>query len=629
MLNPQDRIVLGQSIAPDPGFAIDHALVTTFTLDLPTLLHLLVALTFLESEENSDESPLVRIALLDSIRRHVNNLTVVAETGFIAGPRKSHPLFPLLESAIHTVKLAGGTFHPKGYLVRYLPKNDDGIGQEGGEVRYRLVVSSRNLSPSNAWDAAVVLDGRLAGEVQAQARGLSDFVSGTVDLMREAPTGLAEGRAQKLARMAAEADRIEFDLPEGVRDMRIRPIGFGDLFIPAPLRATEPRLVISPFLGGGFIDRFSGPGSILISRREELDALADDPTESYESVHVLSDVLLDDEDVTNPDDRADEDIQRSRWIRRGLHAKLYLDDDGHTARILIGSANATTQAFSSNRELLLELTVSKYRDGVARMLSEDRLGKYLDDYVRGDPELENEAEMEAERSAELTIDELAGAILELHVRGQYGEADEGLELSLTAASPVELPDGVEISCAPVTLRDDRYVGLDRANSLLAFWERVPTESVTSLVAFRISATVDDARSTASCVIKVSVVPGIPKQRDSILVRRLIASRSQLLQYLAFLLSGVGDEPVGLDSLEAALAAEPGGVESALPPTLEFPLIEKLIQAVDRDPEAVEAVARIASEVEGDKNGAELLPEGFDRVWKPILEAWRRRGGVTG
>ena len=96
MLSPEDRILIGNSIRPDPGFRLDHVLITTFTMDLAALLAVPVALTFHEWEEDGSQSPLIPIAMLDAVRRHASNMTVVAETGRIGVPASEQKLFPLL-----------------------------------------------------------------------------------------------------------------------------------------------------------------------------------------------------------------------------------------------------------------------------------------------------------------------------------------------------------------------------------------------------------------------------------------------------------------------------------------------------------------------------------------------------
>ena len=53
MLAPEDRTLISASIRPDPGFQLDHAFITTFTMELAAMLAVPVALSFQEWEEES------------------------------------------------------------------------------------------------------------------------------------------------------------------------------------------------------------------------------------------------------------------------------------------------------------------------------------------------------------------------------------------------------------------------------------------------------------------------------------------------------------------------------------------------------------------------------------------------
>ena len=52
----------------------------------------------------------------------------------------------------------GGVFHPKFWLLRYLPQDS------GGPARYRLLVLSRNLTYDRSWDTMLRLDASLDAE---------------------------------------------------------------------------------------------------------------------------------------------------------------------------------------------------------------------------------------------------------------------------------------------------------------------------------------------------------------------------------------------------------------------------------------------------------------------------------
>ena len=606
--------MISASIRPDPGFRLDHAFITTFTMELAAMLAVPVALSFQEWEEETagNERGLAPVAILDAVRRHASNLTVVAESGRIAVPRKPQSLLPLLEGAIHTVTKPGGTFHPKVWVLRYVPADE---GTE--EIRYRVICSSRNLTFSRAWDAAVVLDGKVSeGEDTGRGKELSGFIEGVIGLIDAGPTKLDRNRAEKLRLIAGECRQIRFDLPDGVDDFSMHSIGLGQSFDFQPAAAGNRRLTISPFLGNSVVEELAGPESTLVSRQEELDALSIDPTETHQAVYVLS-------DLTDAESEGEEPVGDDL---AGLHAKVFVEDRGRRSRIVLGSANASSKAFDSNVEFVVALDCRMKRSGVNAILGDSKSGllRVLNPYVRNEP-LEVDPELrEAERAVEQAVRRLASAGFELGIVSTPGDISGIHDLILSVSGPnLDLDDKVEIECRPVTLDRDRLARLSGSGGDLATWPRVPTPRVTSLIAFEISAGVGKTRSSDSFVAKVRLANPLPEGRDGSITRLLISSRERLLSYLAFLLADPNREPGDIELIEALSPSEvgpPGPDPASGTAAATFPLMERLVQAVDRDPASLDHVAGIIKELEKTEEGRDLLPEGFEAIWKPVYEA---------
>jgi len=652
MLDANNRVLLTEAIAPRPGYRLDHALLTTFTLDLVTLMEIPVALTFQEWKASDQESPLSRIAILDAIRRNISQLTVVSQAGFITGPPKGHPLLPLLEPAVHPVVMPeSSTFHPKVTLLRYVAESqavEDGLD----EVTYRLVCSSRNLSRSRAWDTIVVLDGSLTAKRQADSRGLHEFVAGVNELAAVGPTGMSPERRSSLELIAEEAPNIEFERPEEVKpgkgNMAMVPIGFGKgPRRPKPIRDDQKRLLVSPFLGGvddqaedSLLKDFASEQSILVSRQNELDRVSPDLLERFGEILVLSDLTQEAEEDARGDETPDDPAgPRVTDESRGLHAKLIVEDDGHNTQILIGSPNLSERAFSQNLEFALRLTVSKYKHGVDQILGTDGktgLRKYLQPYVRAEtPDEREEALRKTERSLRTVAGDVIRAGLSLHIEAPHGEESDVRDIWLAAdGGAIEIPDGFELAGRPVSVDKDRLATVSPDERRIAEWNDVPVPSITSLIAFEVTTTFEGKPISFNFVSKTTLADPLPEARDRQIVRRLIGSSNQLLAYLAFLLSDSNDPTASIDLLEqvsetpdastVTVSAVNGGLGH------DLPLIEKLVQAVDRDPEAIDSIASIVNELERDEKGRAILEEaGFGTTWRPILEARRERGKVVG
>ncbi len=643
MLDPNDRILLTDAVAPEPGYQLDHALFTSFTLDLTTLMEIPVALTFQEWKVRGPESKLSRIAVLDAIQRYVGRLTVVSQAGSITGPAKGHPLLPLLEPAIVPVVMPDhSTFHPKLTLLRYLA-DDDALDEGADEVTYKMVCSSRNLSRSRAWDTIVVLDGTLTKRRQADSKGLDRFVKGVTEMAEDCPTGIDPERVGKLELFASELPRVHFRRPPEIKDgdghMKMVPIGFGGRFRPEPVRGDQKRLLITPFLGGlsddlrgdRILEQFASGLTTLVSRQSELDRVPAELLERFGEVLVLSDAAEEAEDDSEGDETGS--MAAGHSDLRGLHAKLIVEDDGHSSQILIGSPNLSDRAFSQNREFALQLTVSKHLTGVDKILGSDPksgLRRFLQEYRRAEVPDDSEAEV---RAAERRIDEFADQLLRanlmLRIEAPSGEESDHRDIWLEAGDSVSgLPDDVTAEARPVSLASERMVPIDIASHRAAAWPEVPVQSITSLIAVRLTTEAGNRPVSRTFITKVRLGDPLPENRDRLIVRRLIDSSNHLLSYLAFLLAGSNDPSAAISLLDRlSESSEPGQATngSSGMASVGLPLMERLVQAVDRDPEAIESISSIVSQLGEDEEGRKILAEsGFENVWQPVLQAHRMR-----
>ncbi|MCX7100921.1 MAG: hypothetical protein NTX38_05380 [Methylobacter sp.] len=190
MLSPKDdRVDYGDKLRPPQGFELNCALATSFTLDLETLMCLPIALCFDNTLEGKLEGE--KLALLEAIGQLSGRLKVFFQQGNIKVPLQFNRLFTLLEDCLVPIVPAteSSSFHPKIWLLRFTGPNN--------EVRYRLLVLSRNLTFDRSWDVAVTLEGVLRESPQTESNGLlqllrelkpraADF-SGFKDFEKELP----------------------------------------------------------------------------------------------------------------------------------------------------------------------------------------------------------------------------------------------------------------------------------------------------------------------------------------------------------------------------------------------------------------------------------------------------------
>ena len=206
-------------------------------------------------------------------------------------------------------------------------------------VRYRLVNQSRNLTFDSSWDVSLVLDGELnENRVNAYSinHPLADFVEGLPSL---APGPVSSFQQESTSLLSDELRRVQWDPPEGLELSRFLPFGLRRANPAYPDLERRRLLVISPFLDGEFLRSITRRRrrSVLVSRREALLTAPPDAVRSFEKVYAFRSGL-----EPEPDD-----TEESLPLLAGLHAKVFVIDDGWKARVAVGSANSTSAALGN------------------------------------------------------------------------------------------------------------------------------------------------------------------------------------------------------------------------------------------------------------------------------------------
>ncbi len=375
MLNSYDRLLLAQAIVPPMGYEIDEALGTTYSLDLLALVALSLAASGVDAEMLEKPEPGDALVLLEAVRRNIRRFTICCQAGAIHVPREFKEIFLWLEPSVIEVSSPhdNGVFHPKIWLLRFVA--------DSGAVRYRFLCLTRNLTFDRSWDTVLCIEGDLVDRTNAYSknRPLADFVSalGKGELRPKNSGGLNKDR---IDRIADELLKVSFEVPDGFSEFKFWPIGinkhqyriddlfkkqvgpsktpFGDFNQSAKLPGRE-LLVVSPFITNGFVQALiaDGVNSHLVSRVDTLNSLCQSTLESLASPEKEQFWQL-------ADDEADAATPLS-----GLHAKLFLADDGWNTHLWTGSANATDAAFGRNIEFLVQLKGQKSRHGISCLMA--------------------------------------------------------------------------------------------------------------------------------------------------------------------------------------------------------------------------------------------------------------------
>ena len=153
---------------------------------------------------------------MEALRGMSERLDIFCQAGAIHAGKWPSDLVALLESGIHAVRPPepGHIFHPKIWVLRFLDGSQ--------EPSYRLLVLSRNLTASRSWDTILWLDGRAVRWPNATSAPLAQFVR---ELPGLAVTPVPPVRHSILTELADQLRRVEWELPNGVREARFHPIG--------------------------------------------------------------------------------------------------------------------------------------------------------------------------------------------------------------------------------------------------------------------------------------------------------------------------------------------------------------------------------------------------------------------
>jgi hypothetical protein len=620
MLEPDDRHELLAALQPPAGFSLDRAVGTTFSLDLQALLTAPIAFALLEVEKEDDG--LGATVILEAIRRNASRIDVFCQAGQIAIPEQNRPLLAYVEEVVHEVKpeAEGRVFHPKLWVIRFQSAS--------GERSYRVLCLSRNMTFVGTWDTLLRLDGspaRRSRSLTARNRPLARFVAALPQLgVRD----VDKARADAIRELADELLAVEFELPIGFYGLRFWPLGIRGLpsWPFAQKGWTHSRLlVVSPFLSPGLLSRLHAPGGrdSLVSRGETLDALKESDLAQFEETFVLSQAASGaDEAVAEQASPEDEELaERPEFPLKGLHAKLFVSDFHHRAKLWTGSANATNAAFGGNVEFLIELQGPRHSCGVDAVLQGQSGGvKLLDLLERYEPSGAPPTETEQQR-LEHRLDEARREIAVLGFEA-LAMADKGAEESyelLFRSRAKESPSalrGIGARVWPIALGDASAKPLAPAFSRGVRFSPVSFGGLTAFFAVELEVHSRDARASLRFVVN-AVLTGAPANRYDRLLTAILRDKSDVLRYLALLLA---DEQVAL--VVGSLIGSDGQLGDAWTRS-DLPVLESMVRALARDPERLDHIARLIESLSASDEGRALIPDGLATVWEPIWETRRR------
>ena len=289
----------------------------------------------------------------------------------------------LVHNAVHPVSPTSGVLHAKVYAMKFEPL-------ESGSPRYRVVVTSANLTAADELNITSVFDSeeregsKTGTEFGSTVSGFfekhfPDIVKGCKkECKPDTVKGCKEGC--KISRLLCELKEVDFGVDGKVEflDVSGGKVEFLDVShdtlerIKNDAKDASDVICFSPFLSGGTVSQLMSQlkpqnGTLsLISRPDQMDLCKKDL--NGVAAYTLGDPNADGEEGVK--------------LPNALHAKLYRiykPKDGETMTVInyLGSANATSAAFGQNIEALVRFEFEA-EVGAVEVLKEPPYVRYDD-----------------------------------------------------------------------------------------------------------------------------------------------------------------------------------------------------------------------------------------------------------
>jgi len=577
-------------------------------LELETLLSVPLAFSLYECK-NQKEILNNSIFALDAIRRNASKLVIFCQHGQIKVSSTDSLLYSYLEDMIVEVNpSSGGVFHPKIWLLKF--KNQE------GNVFYKYICLSRNITFDRSWDTILVLDGKPVEYEVPENDNLIKFVN---FLPKIAVNKIEKNRLDIIKKISIELGNIKFNPPENFDNQfsfHFLGIDNSDSF---PISDEYRRLlIVSPFLSESFLNRFGNvKQKYLISMQNSLDKISDDTLKKYNKIWVLDELA---------EDKSEDDISRLS----GLHAKLYIGENEKSVTLWNGSSNATHAGFSSqNVEALVELRGERRKVGINKFLdenSESSAINFLKEYGKTTLNEEEKKKENLEKELEKKLEEYKTNLLKMGLRMKIKpEAEELYKITIypNITNSKYSSKGIKGICYPITLQKQT-----NKKDILPLWKdkiifhKVPLLSLTSLMAFELNIKDRGISQKMEFVLNLPV-KGMPERRNDKIIRAILRDSNGFIQYLRILL--IENQNIFLFNHNIIIHGK-GDYEN-WQNRIPMPLAEELIKALSRNPDKIKNINDLIKELSKNKDIKEdIIPEEFKEMWKNIWRTYKNQYG---
>lgn len=596
----KNRLDYGRQLAPPEGYQLDHAITTTYSLDLEAILLIPVALFF--SEEMDIDPIEIRDDTLEALIDAAKKITIYHQKGKIKVPDHYSQLMAYWEKGLCPVHLEAHnrSFHPKTWIIRY-------IQEDGNGVKYRIINTSRNLTFSRDWDLAVTTEGDVDSTNAGLNDELIDFIS-YLHKFKKIPTSFFE-----------ELPKVAFETLEGFKEILFHPIGIenktGQVY-QNPLVTDELtkdfRLIMSPFLDAKTITQLTKNchKTVLFSSQDELNRVHPDVLELVDQVYMFSPFI----ESAEKDGLFSEEGGESLY--QSLHAKYYIVQRDGRRSWFVGSANATSPAHERNVEFLIEFKGGNFayrpEEIVSELTNPNTNDLRLFEPYEGEYQAETESNIHWKQTLRRLIHDLSAIRFSGDVFKNENDAYD-LEITLPKKTMNPLPEDVTIRVKPLPERNLESVSLTfEAGQVIDKFKGYQEEELSPFLIIEIHR---NGELEKKFIVDMAIDLDQFKNRLNRIFSKIISNKSKFLNYLSFLLSEstpsiISDLPVTQKQISAS------SYYNGIAFFEGTPVYEKLLVAASRDPKKLKKINKLIERIKGQtgENNEPVLSSDFEELW---------------
>lgn len=579
--------ILTTDVMQSDGYVVDYAVLTTYSLDLPTLLSVPFALGAMpDLTDTMAHSPHL---ILEAVSASTDKFAVFCNAGSIAVPQANNLLYSLLESNVVQVGLSARgrgfiNFHPKVWIVR--ETNPDTAAQQ-----LKVVVLSRNLTGSNDLDVVCELVAPLkakpvSDEAQAKHKPLADFMA-----------WLAERASSKIRKhlhdLIADVARVErFDVTDSpFQDYAFSPMGIEgydgmEVLKRDMLDHAAEMVVISPFIDEPTLRMMQA-----CSPKARKTLITRHASVTNEVISLFNDGVYAPKEVLT--DKAERDVAVD------LHEKVYFVHNSRTYinKLYLGSTNATRNGFDRNVEFLVRLDFKFYKtsyDAFRKELIYDK-SDCLFEHVDAVPA--DEAVTQDALTSELLLRQAISVIQ----KAEIAKTPSGYSVTIRCHK-TSVP---AVTIRPYTLPPDTSETL--LTDGLTF-EGIEERLLTQFYVVSVG--------ELKRLIKLPTT-GLPfEARDKAIFRSVVNSREKFVSYLAFMLTDDANLYLPEDNAAERALAEQGAADNER--KICSALYEDMVKAAYYTPERLKSIRSLMEKVD-----PAVVPPHFGDMYATFEKALRQ------